>query len=99
MLQCLQHWTLFCSPDSGNEWGSGDILSYSNNSVVITSLFILQAQYFTRHPLGVIPVEINDLFFSLHGLAIMLVVTVQCLIFEVSLRAFRDQKSVPSGNF
>ncbi|KAL5107095.1 Cystinosin [Taenia crassiceps] len=42
----------------------------------------IQAQYLARHPLGVIPVEINDLFFSLHGLAIMLVVIVQCLIFE-----------------
>ncbi|KAL5961650.1 Cystinosin [Taenia solium] len=42
----------------------------------------IKAQYFARHPLGVIPVEINDLFFSLHGLFIMLVVIVQCLIFE-----------------
>ncbi|EUB59439.1 Cystinosin [Echinococcus granulosus] len=42
----------------------------------------IQAQYFARHPLSVIPVAINDLFFSLHGLAMMLVLIVQCLFFE-----------------
>ncbi|CDI97842.1 cystinosin [Echinococcus multilocularis] len=42
----------------------------------------IQAQYFARHPLSVIPVAINDLFFGLHGLAMVLVLIVQCLFFE-----------------
>uniref|UniRef100_A0A5K3FM58 Cystinosin homolog n=2 Tax=Mesocestoides corti TaxID=53468 RepID=A0A5K3FM58_MESCO len=42
----------------------------------------IQEQYFRNHPLGVNPVQLNDLFFSLHATAIVLVQIVQCLIYE-----------------
>ncbi|VDM16748.1 unnamed protein product [Hydatigera taeniaeformis] len=62
-----------------------NIIGFACYSAFNIGLFFvsrIQEQYFARHSLGVIPVEINDLFFSLHGVAVMLVVIIQCLFFE-----------------
>lgn len=45
----------------------------------------VQKEYYARHAYSRIPVEYNDLFFSLHASIITLVTVVQCLIYEVSL--------------
>ena len=36
-----------------------------------------------RHPLSLNPVEINDLFFPIHGVILCLVGIVQCCLYEV----------------
>ncbi|KAK1331505.1 hypothetical protein QTO34_009462 [Cnephaeus nilssonii] len=41
-----------------------------------------QEQFFLKYPNGVNPVESNDVFFSLHAVALTLVVLVQCLLYE-----------------
>jgi len=38
--------------------------------------------YFKNHPLGVIQVEPNDVFFALHAIAITLITIVQCFLYE-----------------
>lgn len=42
-----------------------------------------QEQFFLKYPNGVNPVESNDVFFSLHAVALTLVVLVQCFLYEV----------------
>ncbi|KAF6093177.1 cystinosin, lysosomal cystine transporter [Phyllostomus discolor] len=42
----------------------------------------IKEQFFLKYPNGVNPVESNDVFFSLHAVALTLVVLVQCLLYE-----------------
>lgn len=42
-----------------------------------------QEQFFLKYPHGVNPVESNDVFFSLHAVALTLVVLMQCFLYEV----------------
>lgn len=44
----------------------------------------IQEQFLLKYPNGVNPVDSNDVFFSLHAVALTLVVIVQCLLYEVS---------------
>jgi len=46
---------------------------------------VCQEEYFSEHPRGVIPVELNDVVFSLHATALCVVTAVQCFIYEVSI--------------
>lgn len=43
----------------------------------------VEEQFFLKYPNGVNPVESNDVFFSLHAVALTLVVLVQCFLYEV----------------
>ena len=43
----------------------------------------IQAEYFARHPRGVIPVEANDVFFAIHAVCLTLVQITQCFIYPV----------------
>ena len=45
----------------------------------------LQLQYYQIHPMGIIPVQINDAVFSLHAIALSIVTAIQCAIYEVKL--------------
>lgn len=45
----------------------------------------VQKEYYNRNAYSRIPVELNDLFFSLHALIITLVTVVQCFVYEVSM--------------
>jgi len=47
--------------------------------------FMMQAQYFSEHPRGVNPVQLNDVVFSLHATAACIVTGLQCFIYEVGL--------------
>ncbi|XP_064479402.1 cystinosin-like [Ornithodoros turicata] len=42
----------------------------------------IQEEYLERHPFGIIPVELNDVVFAVHGSAITAVTIVQCAIYE-----------------
>ncbi|KAM5215412.1 cystinosin isoform 2-T2 [Hipposideros larvatus] len=42
----------------------------------------IEEQFFLKYPNGVNPVESNDVFFSLHAVALTLVVLVQCFLYE-----------------
>jgi len=44
----------------------------------------LQSEYFSEHPHGVNPVQLNDVVFSLHATAACVVTALQCFIYEVS---------------
>ena len=43
----------------------------------------LQQQYMDKNPRGVNPVQLNDVIFSLHAVAITIFTIFQCIIFEV----------------
>lgn len=51
------------------------------NWMMISSLTI-QDEYHQRYPLSRIPVEMNDLFFTIHAVCITLVTIIQCFIYE-----------------
>jgi len=42
----------------------------------------VQQQYFELYPMGVIPVQTNDVVFSVHATVLSLVTGVQCLVYE-----------------
>ena len=50
--------------------------------------YIFQDEYFAKYGGSVIPVEPNDVFFSLHAVVLTTVTIVQCFIFEVSSKPF-----------
>lgn len=47
-----------------------------------------QEQFLLKHPNGVNPVNSNDVFFSLHAVALTLIVILQCFLYEVSNEAW-----------
>jgi hypothetical protein len=47
-----------------------------------------QEQFLLKYPNGVNPVDNNDVFFSLHAVALTLIVILQCCLYEV-----RDEAS------
>ncbi|XP_036297514.1 cystinosin-like isoform X4 [Pipistrellus kuhlii] len=58
-------------------------VAYSVFNVGLFWIPHIKEQFFLQHPNGVNPVEINDVFFSLHAVALTLVVLLQCLLYEV----------------
>lgn len=42
----------------------------------------IQEEYFRRHPRGLNPVQLNDVFFSLHAAFATFVTVIQCIIYE-----------------
>lgn len=47
---------------------------------------VLQMEYFSQHPRGVNPVQLNDVMFSLHATAACIVTALQCFIYDVCRR-------------
>lgn len=45
----------------------------------------LQEEFLKKDPNGVIPVDANDVFFSLHAVVLTLVYICQCAIYEVNI--------------
>lgn len=50
--------------------------------------FPQQEEFLLKYPNGVNPVDINDAFFSLHAVALTLIVILQCCLYEVSNEAW-----------
>lgn len=44
----------------------------------------LQEEFLKKDPNGVIPVDANDVFFSLHAVVLTLIYICQCAIYEVN---------------
>jgi len=42
----------------------------------------VRSDYYDKHPLGVIQVEPNDIFFALHAIVLTLIIIIQCFIYE-----------------
>lgn len=47
-----------------------------------------QEEFLLKYPNGVNPVDSNDAFFSLHAVALTLIVILQCCLYEVSDEAW-----------
>lgn len=60
------------------------------NLLIITNSFIkiFQNEYFNRYPKGLNPVQINDIFFSLHAVFATIITIGQCFIYEVTKYSF-----------
>ena len=61
-------------------------LCYSVFNLVLYISTVVQDQYFARFPGGVIPVQLNDLVFALHALALSSFTGFQALIFKVHIQ-------------
>jgi len=46
---------------------------------------MIQLQYYEIHPMGVIPVQTNDVVFSVHATVFSILTAIQCIIYEVSI--------------
>ncbi|XP_037347376.1 cystinosin isoform X3 [Talpa occidentalis] len=57
-------------------------VAYSVFNIGLFWVPYIQEQFLLQHPNGVNPVDSNDVFFSLHAVALTLVVLVQCLLYE-----------------
>ncbi|XP_069471298.1 cystinosin [Ambystoma mexicanum] len=57
-------------------------IAYSIFNVGIFWVAFIKEQFLKRYPNGVIPVDANDVFFSLHAVLLTLVVIFQCCIYE-----------------
>jgi len=62
------------------------------------SLKYFQNQYFDRYPKGLNPVQINDIFFSLHAVFATIITISQCFIYEVIDRDMYDFRKVICRN-
>lgn len=49
---------------------------------------IEQKEYFDRNPRGLNPVQLNDIFFSIHAVFATTITVIQCYIYEVKLYCF-----------
>lgn len=84
----VQYWLVFYAICSGfyifhekwSEYCSSHEKQYK--SVVFFSLF--KDEYFQRFPRGLIPVQLNDVFFATHATMATLIIISQCLTYEVS---------------
>lgn len=57
-------------------------VAYSVFNIGLLWVPYIQEQFLLQHPNGVNPVDTNDVFFSLHAVALTLVVLVQCFLYE-----------------
>ncbi|RUS75383.1 hypothetical protein EGW08_016845 [Elysia chlorotica] len=90
-------WTMSFYPQVIINWRRKSVIGYSFDFVAFnftgfvayacfnTGLYWIpeiKAEYYKKHPEGVAPVELNDVFFSLHAFAITSVTVIQCIIYE-----------------
>ncbi|BHF79028.1 hypothetical protein SprV_0602214500 [Sparganum proliferum] len=57
-------------------------ICYSAFNIGLYWIPYIQNEYNKIHPVGVLPVELNDIFFSLHAVGIVTVEILQCAIYE-----------------
>ncbi|XP_011307814.1 cystinosin homolog isoform X3 [Fopius arisanus] len=84
-----------------------DFLSLNLVGFVMYSLFncglywipVIWMEYLERHPRGVIPVQINDIFFSLHAVFVTLITISQCFIYEIGGQRISTTARVIHGIF
>lgn len=57
-----------------------------------------QSEYLRRHPRGMNPVKLNDVFFSVHASIVACITAVQCLMYEVSVRHLHSDSVAFSSN-
>uniref|UniRef100_G1LRL7 Cystinosin n=2 Tax=Ailuropoda melanoleuca TaxID=9646 RepID=G1LRL7_AILME len=57
-------------------------VAYSVFNIGLLWVPYIKEQFFFKYPNGVNPVDSNDVFFSLHAVALTLVVMVQCFLYE-----------------
>ena len=62
--------------------GSSGVNSGSNNKKIPPPPFFPLFIPFQEHPLGVIQVDPNDVFFAIHAVALTCITIIQCLIYE-----------------
>ncbi|KAF5298134.1 hypothetical protein FQA39_LY02558 [Lamprigera yunnana] len=62
-----------------------NLVGYLSFSAYILSLFFnseIQGEYWKEHPLGLIPVKLNDVVYNLHGMWAILLTIFQCSVYE-----------------
>ncbi|KAH0951707.1 hypothetical protein HN011_000724 [Eciton burchellii] len=59
----------------------------------------IEAQYFDRYPKGLNPVQVNDIFFSLHAVLATLVTIGQCFIYEIGNQRVSTTARIIHGVF
>ncbi|XP_012868798.1 PREDICTED: cystinosin isoform X1 [Dipodomys ordii] len=57
-------------------------VAYSVFNIGLLWVPYIQEQFLQKHPNGVNPVDINDVFFSLHAVTLTLIVILQCCLYE-----------------
>ncbi|XP_040605043.1 cystinosin isoform X3 [Mesocricetus auratus] len=57
-------------------------VAYSVFNIGLLWVPYIQEQFLLKYPNGVNPVDINDVFFSLHAVALTLIVILQCCLYE-----------------
>ncbi|XP_071459463.1 cystinosin isoform X3 [Marmota flaviventris] len=57
-------------------------VAYSVFNIGLLWIPYIKEQFFIKYPNGVNPVDSNDVFFSLHAVALTLIVIVQCCLYE-----------------
>lgn len=97
---CTQHSTLDCITANTFRWvllrcfarsdSNYDIWKWMNNFLYAT---LSQDEYYRRNPRGLNPVQLNDVFFSVHAFFATIFTIGQCLIYEVSFDAWFIQFS------
>ncbi|KFP01898.1 Cystinosin, partial [Calypte anna] len=69
-------------------------IAYSVFNVGLFWIPLIKEEFFISYPSGVNPVAINDVFFSLHAVALTLLTIIQCCIYEVRLNKTTLEKLV-----
>ncbi|XP_048485003.1 cystinosin homolog isoform X2 [Plutella xylostella] len=62
-----------------------NIMGFTMYSMFNCALYFskdIQTEYFARHPRGLNPVQLNDVFFSLHACFATIITIVQCFLYE-----------------
>ncbi|XP_045842301.1 cystinosin isoform X5 [Meles meles] len=63
-------------------------VAYSVFNIGLLWVPSIKEQFFLKYPNGVNPVDSNDVFFSLHAVALTLVVMVQCFLYEAYMNFY-----------
>ncbi|XP_011358111.1 cystinosin isoform X2 [Pteropus vampyrus] len=96
-------WSISFYPQVITNWSRKSVVGLSFDFVILNlmgfmaySVFNIglfwvphvKEQFFLKYPNGVNPVESNDVFFSLHAVALTLVVLVQCFLYEAYMNFY-----------
>ncbi|XP_040605042.1 cystinosin isoform X2 [Mesocricetus auratus] len=63
-------------------------VAYSVFNIGLLWVPYIQEQFLLKYPNGVNPVDINDVFFSLHAVALTLIVILQCCLYEAYMNFY-----------
>ncbi len=79
-IQYWRKWVNFC-PTFGRLIAIS--IREAQPNFIDNDLPLFQEEYLSLHPRGVIPVQVNDVFFTIHAVFITAVTICQCFIYEV----------------